>query len=400
MNIESTGRKKPSRKTFRKWKSKDEQRKSRPVRVPIDNAYRRLESTGRKKASRQSRFRKCRFHNERRRPRPVRATNRKSPRVDRPACDNIAKYCCFLQNPKAHGIGFIVKLEDLPSCDRKWKKQGKKGERAETDYVLITSHNTLSGSLSALKGWTVSWQGIADGHRQTKKSLSDLVCGVISCCGSESLFAIRHGDTKIFCAHPSASCQMRLNVAILFLNKKFEELLKAAQVFPPVVSVQEYLAHPREYRQIISSQKDIEPYHVCYYNGDGRSPQLLTAAISVIEQQDTSVHEEGVLNKEIRKFENLQKLCYRLEPSSSMKPTSRKKKKLALRKNYGSPVVYHNPITNERSIIGVHVGETDHKGEFFAVTLHGILRLIQGLLLMFIPGIPILKLGHFNLIGQ
>ena len=42
---------------------------------------------------------------------------------------------------------------------------------------------------------------------------------------------------------------MRLNVAILFLNKKFEELLKAAQVSPPVVSVQEYLARPREYRQ-------------------------------------------------------------------------------------------------------------------------------------------------------
>ena len=37
MNIESTGRKKAGRKTFRKWKSKDEQRKSRPMRVPIDN---------------------------------------------------------------------------------------------------------------------------------------------------------------------------------------------------------------------------------------------------------------------------------------------------------------------------------------------------------------------------
>lgn len=346
MNIESTGGKKSNRKTFRKCKSKDEQRKSRPVRVP----------------------------------------NRKL-RVDQPACDNIAKYCCFLQNLEfeAHGMGFIVKLEDLPSCDRKWllivdwKKQGKKGERAETDYVLITSHNTLSGSLSALKGWTVSWQGTASGHRQTEKALSDLVCGVISCCGSESLFGIEHGDKKIFCAHPSASCQMRLNVAILFLNKKFEELLKAAQVSPPVVSVQEYLARPREYRQIISSQKDIEPYCVCYYNGDGRSPQLLTAAISVIEQQDRSVHEEGVLNKEIRKYEKLQKLCYsmRLEASSSMQPTS-------LRKYYGSPVVYHDPDTNECSIIGVHVGETEREGEFFAVTLHGILQLIQGLLLMYV----------------
>ena len=160
MNIESTGRKKPSRKTFRKWKSKDEQRKSRPVRVPIDNAYRRLESTGRKKASRQSRFRKCRFHNERRRPRPVRATNQKSARVDRPAWDNIAKYCCFLQNPEAHGIGFIVKLEDLPSCDRKWllivdwKKQGKKSHFPQHTFWLPFCTQGMDGFVARHRRWS------------------------------------------------------------------------------------------------------------------------------------------------------------------------------------------------------------------------------------------------------
>ena len=109
----------------------------------------------------------------------------------------IAKYCCLLLNAAAggtanHGNGFIVELEGLQSAKLlalDWKKREKIGE-LETDYVLITSHDTIPGlSLSELNGWTVSCQAIESGNEQT---LSDLVCGVISCCGHESFIGPGH----------------------------------------------------------------------------------------------------------------------------------------------------------------------------------------------------------------
>lgn len=67
-------------------------------------------------------------------------------------------------------------------------------------------------------------------------------------------------------------------------------------------------------------------------------------------------------------FEKFLKINYRERKSSTLYGSY-----------YGSPVVYHNPVTNEHSIIGVHVGETEQKGEFFAVTFDGIIHLLQGL---------------------
>ena len=76
--------------------------------------------------------------------------------------DSITNYCCFLQSVDAgaHGGGFIAELKKLRSANLlalNWKTHGKTGE-LQTDYVLITSHDTIPGlSLSDLESnrWTV-----------------------------------------------------------------------------------------------------------------------------------------------------------------------------------------------------------------------------------------------------
>ena len=308
--------------------------------------------------------------------------------------ESITDYCCFLQsvNTGDHGSGFIVEFEGLQSAKLlalDWKEREKTGE-LQTDYALITSHDTILGSSvtrSALTrdSWTVSCQGIQNGD---EKPLSELVCGVISCCGPESVFGPGHPKSKTLIAHYilNAGCQVQLNITILFLNKLFEKLLPESgakdAVFPPVISVPKCLnqdAYTQEYKQIISSGSGKQHYsarfNVYYCDGVRRSPQ--TTAVSLVEQQVTSQDttseqhgtsaQKGVINQEIDIFEKFQKLYYR--SSSTLNG-----------KFYGSPVVCHSPASNECSIIGVHIGETDQKGEYVAVTLHGILQILQGLL--------------------
>lgn len=357
------------------------------------------ESTSRRKASR----RKSEPSNPQsssKRPavfvRPVSAPS--SSQIRKAAVDYIAKpYCCLLQNAAAggtatHGSGFIVKLEGLQSAKLlvlDWKKRGKIGE-LETDYVLITSHDTIPGlSLSELNGWTVSCQAIESGNEQT---LSDLVCGVISCCGHESFIGPGHSDARIFLAHPNVSCQVKLNITILFLNSTFEKLCmrqgvqesSACTVLnPPLVSVQKCLdqdVFSQEHQQIISAVSSDHAWreqaehrhsiHVYYCNGPRLSSLKVTEGLAV-EQQDTTEH-DGEISHDIAKFEKFQKLYYR-ESNSSLNPA-------LVGRCYGSPVVYYNTDTNESSVIGVHAGETDQKGQYVAVTLHGILRLLQGVL--------------------
>ena len=309
--------------------------------------------------------------------------------IGRGADDHISKYCCFLKSrtAEANGSGFIVEFEGLQSGELlalTWEKREKPGE-LQTNYALITSHDTIPGlSLSALEGWTVSCQGIENGNEQI---LSDLVCGVVSCCGPESLFSIRHGDTRMFLAHPNLSCQVELNITILFLNSTFERLSGQGvqestgdcAVFPPMVSVQKYLdlkVFSQEHNKIISDLSSVNgretsdsrlthSVHVYYCNGPMSSQKT---AVSLSEHQDVSEH-TGVISQDIRDFEKFQKVYYR-ESSNTTALVGR---------CYGSPVVYHNTDTNEFSVIGVHVGETDQTGEYVAVTLYGILQILRGL---------------------
>ena len=290
-------------------------------------------------------------------------------------------------NTGAHGSGFIVELNDLQSAKLltlDWKERGKTGE-LQTDYALITSHDTIPGSIFALsrENWTVSCQGIENG---SKKTLSDLVCGVISCCGPESVFDPGHQtQTKHYILN--GGCQVQLNITILFLNKKIEELLQESGakhiVFPPVIPVPKCLnqeAYIQEYEQIISSVSVKEHHsahiHVYYCDRVTRLPQ--TTAVSLVvkqvtvqevtsEQQETSAS-KGVLKRKIAIFEKFQKIYYRESSSSTLNERC-----------YGSPVVYHNPASNECSIIAIHVGVTDLEGKYVAVTLHGILQTLQGL---------------------
>ena len=274
--------------------------------------------------------------------------------------DRITNYCCFLQSADAgtNGSGFIAELKDLQSADLlalDWKKRGKTGE-LQTDYALVTSHDTIPGlSLSQLrlKRWTVSCQGIKNGCKQT---LGDLVCGVISCCGPESLLAGHTADATVtvFRPHPAkASCSIQLNIAILFLNRSFEELLQGSTVFPPVIPVNEYL--DQKYQLIINTGRNS-----CVSYCDGKS--VKTASFSVVEQQRTSEHEQ-TLTREINEFERSQKL----DSNTTMTEIC-----------HGSPV-YLNPDM----MIGVYVGRTSQRGEQLVVTFHGILRLLQGLVGIF-----------------
>ena len=279
---------------------------------------------------------------------------------------------------EAYGNGFIVEFQDLLNSKLlalDWERRNRKG-RLQTNYALVTSHDTIPGlSHSDLNGWTVSCQGIETLGHDHMNALTSLVCGVLSCCGPESLFA---GQCEEFHAHYDANCNIQLNISILFLNKFFEELLQGVlrsgyTVYPPVISVQKCLdqdAYSQEYEQVISSEKELAkfslmPFNVYYCDGVRSSPQ--TATVSVVEQKHTTEHEEAIRH-EIMKLERLQKLYYTELNSSTFDG------------NYnGSPVVYHNPVTNECFIIGVQVGEIDQKGQYVAVTLHGILRLLQGL---------------------
>ena len=280
----------------------------------------------------------------------------------------IADYCCFLQsvNTGAHGSGFIIELQDLQTAKLlalNWKKRGKTG-KLETDYVLVTSHDTIPGlSLSELKSnrWTVSCQGIENG---SKHILSDLVCGVISCCGPESLLAghTAEATVTVFRPHPAkASCDIQLNIAIVFLNKLFVKLLQGSTVSPPVIPVNEYLDQNAygtlQYQLNINTGRNSGVFYC-----DGiRSVKFSCSTTAVVEQQRTSEYDQ-VLAQEIIEFERFQKL----ESSTTM-----------LEIRHGSPV-YLNPDTNEPSVIGVYVGRTRQKGEQFVVTFHGILRLLQG----------------------
>ena len=279
--------------------------------------------------------------------------------------DCITKYCCFLQsvNTEPCGSGFIVELKDLQRTNLlalNWEKRGKTGE-LQTDYALVTSHDTIPGlSLFELKSnrWTVSCQGIKNSDKQ---SLSDLVCGVISCCGPESLLA-GHSVT-VFRPHPgNASCDIQLNITILFLNKSFEVLLQESTVSPPVIPVSEYLdqySYTQQHQLIITTGRNL-----CVSYCDGIC-SVKTASLSVVEQQRTSEHEQ-ILAQEITEFERFQKL----ESNTTMEMC------------HGSPV-YLNPDTSEPSVIGVYVGRTSQKGEQLVVTFHGILRLLQGLVVIF-----------------
>ena len=277
--------------------------------------------------------------------------------------DRITNYCCFLQSVDAgtNGSGFIAELKDLQSANLlalDWKKRGKTGE-LQTDYALVTSHDTIPGlSLSqlGLNSWTISCQGIKNGCEQT---LGDLVCGVISCCGPESLLAGHTADgVTVFRPHPAkASCDIQLNIAILFLNRSFEELLQGP-VFPPVIPVKKYL--DQKYQLIINTGRNS-----CVSYCDGIQ-SVKTKSFSVAEQQRTSEH-ELTLTREINEFERSQKLD---SNSTTMEIC------------HGSPV-YLNPDTNEPSMIGVYVGRTRQKGEQLVVTFHGILRLLQGLIAVF-----------------
>lgn len=292
------------------------------------------------------------------------------------ADDHISKYCCFLQKLKTgdHGSGFVVEFEGLQSGELlalNWERRDKHGE-LQTNYALITSHDTIPGlPLSQLNGWTVSCQGIEGGNEQT---LSDLVCGVISCCGHESLFGPGHSDARVFLPHPNLSCQIELNITILYLNDTFDKKLKESSgctVLPPVVSVKE---HSLEHKQIISAlsssngREECSSVHV--YHCSGPSGSLKLTAVSLLEQQDTSEDKNPtVISQEITNFDKFQKLHYK-EPNSSTALVGR---------CYGSPVVYHNTTANEHTIIGVHVGETDKMGQFYAVTLHRIQQILRGL---------------------
>ena len=279
--------------------------------------------------------------------------------------DCIANYCCFLQsvNKGDHGSGFIVKFEGLQSANLlaiNWKKRGKIGE-LQTDYALITSHGTIPGlSLSDLEKnhWTVSCQGIENGNEQT---LSDLVCGIISCCGPESLLAGHTADATMTVSRPhpaKASCDIQLNITILFLNKLFSVLLQESKGFPPVIPVNKYLDQDAQHQLIISNTG--RNLRVSYCD---RVRSLKTTSLSVVAQQRASEHEQE-LAWEMIEFEKFQKL----------------KSTTTMELCHGSPV-YLNP-GNEPSVIGVYVGRASQKGEQLVVTFHGILKLLQGLIAM------------------
>ena len=311
-------------------------------------------------------------------------------KADDHICDitRVLLFCCFLQNCKTDGRGFIVKLEGLKIAELlslHWKKREKDGE-LQTEYALITSHDTIPGlSLAELKNerWTISCQGIQGGEEQT---LCDLICGVISCCGPESLFAGHSDDAKVFLAHRGhVSCDIQLNITILFLNHEFEKkLLQGVQgsndanvVFLPMtVSVEECLdqkAYTRKYEQIITGGST--PVQLYYCDG---IQSVSSKPISIVEQQGTAGQSTTEVSLEQpNTSEHEQALALNISDFEKLKKV--KLNSLVETEYHGSPVVYINPDTNESSVIGVHVGDTDQKGRDVVITWHGILKMLQGL---------------------
>ena len=146
------------------------------------------------------------------------------------------------------------------------------------------------------------------------------------------------------------------------------------------VSVEECLdqkAYTQKYEQIITGEKGgstpfqlyccdgiqsvkIKPISTVEHRGTSENS---TTEVS-LEQPNTSGHEQA-LSQEISDFEKLKKV---------------KLNSLVETECHGSPVVYIDPDTNESSVIGVHVGDTDQiKGRDVEITWHGILKMLQGL---------------------
>ena len=319
------------------------------------------------------------------------------------AGDRITKYCCYLHKRRgsaetdSHGNGFIVnfRTDDGQLQPALLALQQDRFGKLETTYALITAHRTIP-SWSSVSGWTISCPGIRNGDRQ---KMSDLVCGVISCCGPDSLLANSgHGHAKAVSKHTSVSvakCDIQLNVTILFLNKSFEKLLHKGDnpgrpfLQIPVVPVQQCFdqnACASNIQKLIregstamdkvqpgneSRSASTEPFQVYYCDG-ARNLTAAAYTVSVIEHskpQCISQHERPLSHK-IATYERSQKVYYRESGTTSNE---------VLRKCCGAPFVYHSRDAKEPTLIGVHVGESEQPGEFVAATLHGIIQLLRGL---------------------
>ena len=287
-----------------------------------------------------------------------------------------------------------------------WQERRRVGE-LQTNYALVTCHSTFPGlspdsphlppdsEISSLNGWTISCPAIENGDKQNLRSL---VCGVISCCGPESLFSrVVGGETagkvlqeaRALIPHPNDAqiCEIGLNITILFINKRFEELLRTAHSThslphsPPVVPVQKYLDHNAcitELDQIIheancekkqqSETSSTQVLHVYYRNEAAGCPR--TTAVSRIEYEHiphVQPSTKHALSHEMSMYEKFQKLTYHAGSSAIG----------VLGKYFGSPLVYYNHSTKEFTVIGVHTGFV--QGRNVAVTFYGILHLLQGL---------------------
>ena len=321
-----------------------------------------------------------------------------SPR--KPPGDRITKYCCYLHKrgggaeTDSHGNGFIVdfRTDDGQLQPALLALQQDRFGKLETTYALITAHRTIP-SWSSVSGWTISCPGIRNGDRQ---KMSDLVCGVISCCGPESLLANSgHGHAKAVSEHTNVSvakCDIQLNVTVLFLNKTFERLLHKGDssgrpfLQIPVVPVQQCFDQnactsniQKLIREGSPAMDKLQPGNESrsasaevYYCDGARNLTAAACTISVIEHskpQHISQHERPLSHK-IATYERSQKVYYRESGTTS---------KEVLRKCCGSPLVYHSRDAKEPTLIGVHVGESEQPGEFVAATLHGIIQLLRGL---------------------
>ena len=317
------------------------------------------------------------------------------------AGDRITKYCCYLHKrggaeTDARGNGFIVdfRTDDGQLQPALLALQQDRFGKLETTYALITAHRTIpSWSSVSDSGWTISCAGIRNGDRQ---KMSDLVCGVISCCGPEGLLANSgHVYAKAVSEHTSVSvakCDIQLNVTILFLNKTFERLLQKGDspgrpfLQVPVVPVRQCFdqnACASNIQELIRegspAMDKLQPGNESrsasaevYYCDGARNLTAAAYTVSVIEHskpQRISQHERPLSHK-IATYERSQKVYYRESGTTS---------KEVLRKCCGSPLVYHSRDAKEPTLIGVHVGESEQPGEFVAATLHGIIQLLRGL---------------------
>ena len=285
---------------------------------------------------------------------------------------NFAGCCCFLvwadEQPartKNRPCGSIVELTGMKADVFPGLY---KVETITTNFAMVTCHSLIPDSYH-LNKWKFSESFL--GRQVAKKTLSEFVTGMISCCGEKSFLTPGPTTAK---PHGGENCNLGLNCTVLFLNEKFKQHYTSHYGSPPSLDVSpcntsrtislihRYLDLSRDGDQLIppvaNADNELEPdvstssglFEVVTMSSNGR--KVTSSAVDLcggrddqqIQESESASQSETQLAGEITKFQRVKVVKYkRTELSTECE-------------DIGMPLLYVTP--NDRAqLVGVLLGE-------------------------------------------